>query len=72
MITRGSARTILRSFFPCVIQDTTSYHFFRICQKFNSYESLRRKDPILADDILDCLEWNQPIPYEIKPLCDCQ
>ena len=59
---RSEARNILRSFFPCVIQD----------RKYLTYESLRRKDPILTDDILDYLEWDQPIPYDIKPLCDCQ
>lgn len=59
---RSTARNILRSFFPCVIMD----------RKYFTYESLRRKDPILTDDILDHIQWNQPIPYEIKPLCDCQ
>ena len=59
---RKTARNILKTFFPCQIDDF----------KFNSYEALRKKDPIMANDILDYIEWNQPLPYNIKPLCDCQ
>ena len=50
---RQQARDILREYFPCNIFD----------HPFRSYEELRRKDSIMADDLLDEIQWNQPSAY---------
>lgn len=52
---RKRAREILRGYFPCNIFD----------HPFRSYEELRKKDPKMVKDILDYIEWNQPLPYKI-------
>ena len=57
---RTHARKILREFFPCYINGQFS------C----SYEALRRKDPILIKDIMDYIQWSEPMPYKIVKISE--
>lgn len=52
---RKEARDILRMYFPCNIFD----------HPFRSYEELVRKDPIMSKDMMDYIQWGQPMPYKI-------
>lgn len=52
---RARARELLREIFPCCINEIP----------FRSYEELRKKDTILADDLLDHIQWYEPHQYKI-------
>ena len=48
---RTRAREQARELFPCTLYG--SY--------YRSYEELRRKDSIACDDLLDHIQWNEPL-----------
>lgn len=48
---RKQARDIAREMFPCTIYGT----------HFESYEEMSRKDPIMREDVLDHIQYNEPI-----------
>ena len=49
---RTQARNIARDMFPCTLYGTF----------YKSYETLSRKDPIARDDLLDHIQWSEPLP----------
>lgn len=48
---RTQARQQARELFPCILYDT----------HYKSYEELVRKDGIAASDLLDHIQWNEPL-----------
>jgi hypothetical protein len=50
-LNRTQARAIARELFPCNLYGTD----------YRSYEELVRKDSIAASDLLDHIEWNEPL-----------
>lgn len=48
---RTQARQQAREMFPCTIYG----------QYFKSYEEMSRKDPIMRDDVLDHIQYGEPI-----------
>lgn len=54
---RTQARELAREIFPCNMYG----------QNYRSYEELVRKDPIAARDLLDHIQWHEPLsPNSIK------
>tara|TARA_R110000751_G_C13451883_1_gene444236 strand:+ start:218 stop:445 length:228 start_codon:yes stop_codon:yes gene_type:complete len=49
---RQQARQILRESFPCILLGNV----------YTSYEQFQRKDSIACKDVLDYIQWNQPLP----------
>lgn len=48
---RQRARELAREIFPCTLYDTN----------YRSYEELRRKDSIACDDLLDHIQFSEPL-----------
>lgn len=48
---RSKARELARELFPCTLYGTS----------YRSYEELVRKDRIAASDLLDHIQWNEPL-----------
>lgn len=56
---RARARALAKELFPMNLYGTN----------YNSYEALRRQDPIACDDLLDHIEFNEPLnPGSIKEI----
>lgn len=51
MISRKRAREIARELFPCNLYD----------HNYSSYDALSQRDPIARDDLLDHIQYNEPL-----------
>jgi hypothetical protein len=50
---RKQAREILRELFPCKF----------LGHKYNTYEQFMRKDSIACREVLDYIQWHEPMPH---------